>query len=364
MKTIQLFFKTLAVITVFIMVLSLFNCKKNNPGNNDNTTRTYRMGFQVSAPSLDFDTAIMALNLWVERADAAIISVEVPWDSIFAGRTSEQYINYHFKNLVDFYRAKQLKLWVFIDPQNGLDRRIDAIALVNRNKSIAQPEMQKIYQRFAFCMDSILKPHHLGLALETNLIRGAAPDSIYQGVKTAANNAYTEIRNYDKNVKVSISIQADFAWGRLNNSGYLGIEQDFTDFPFIEELGISSYPYFGFENPSEIPINYYSRLIENKLIPVFISEGGWSSVKVEKYESSGNTQKNYITRNSELLDHVRAIAWFQLTFTDINISLFPASTPENLKYFAYIGLVDKHLLPKPALAAWDNIFNRQLISAE
>ncbi|MBK7258755.1 MAG: hypothetical protein IPI01_13355 [Ignavibacteriae bacterium] len=39
------------------------------------------------------------------------------------------------------------------------------------------------------------------------------------------------------------------------------VATDFADFPFIDELGLSSYPYLsGFTAPEQIPPDYYSRL--------------------------------------------------------------------------------------------------------
>src|ERR1700730_16811603 len=171
-----------SIVITGIIFLILFACRK------DNTSipqRSYRMGFQNYAPRLDFNLYIQTLNLWVQRADAAMITTEVPWDSLFSGVTPENYVINNYKGLVDYYRSKNFKLWVYIDPENGLNRGSDAIALIALGKSIAQTNVQKIYRRFAVVMDSILRPEHLGLALETNLISGAAPDSIYQGIKQA-----------------------------------------------------------------------------------------------------------------------------------------------------------------------------------
>lgn len=192
-----------------LVCLLLTSCKKETT--NQPTTRTYRMGFQNSAPRVDFDLTIRSLQLWEQRADAAMITTEVPWDSLYAGTSPKNYVLNNFKGLVDYYRSKNFKLWVYIDPANGLNRGSDALALVARKKSIAQANVQQLYRRFAFVMDSILKPDHMGLALETNLIRGAAPDSVYKGVKKAANDAFTEIRAYDKHAKMSVSIQVDYA---------------------------------------------------------------------------------------------------------------------------------------------------------
>ncbi len=323
--------------------------------------RTYRMGFANSAPRFDdFNLVLQTLQIWTTRADAAIVNTEVPWDTLFSGTPAKDYVARHYAGLVDFYRSKNFKLWVYIDPQNGLDRTADALELVALGKSIADPDAQALYRKFVLAMDSVLKPEHLGLALETNLIRAAASSAIYQGVKKAANDAAAELAGRGTTAKLSVSVQVDVAWGNLGGGGYVGVAQDFADFPFIEELGLSSYPYFGISNPDQLPDNYYSRLVESKSLPVFVSEGGWSSGSVSlagtSFTSSPQLQAAYIKRQRALLDAAKAIAWFQLTFTDIDIASLTPPIPENLGYFIYLGLVDINLQPKPALSAWDEVF--------
>lgn len=323
-------------------------------------TRSYRMGFQNFAPKPDLNVILQYLAFWTQRADAAIISVQVPWAELYAGTSPKDYVNNNYLNLVNYYRSKNLKLWLYIDPVNGLDRTADASDLAALGKSISQPQVQQLYSRFVFAMDSILKPDHLGLALETNAIRGTASNAIYQGVKNAANNAASVISAFDKHVKLSVSIQADYAWGLLNAGPYQAIDKDFSDFPFIQELGISSYPYFVYDKPQDIPDNYYSRLVQGHNIPVFISEGWWSSQTVDKYTETPQKQQDYITRQDQLLGKVNAIGYFQLLFSDIGSSFFPPGTPDDINLFTHIGLVDTSLNAKPALKVWDGLFKRPL----
>jgi len=353
-----------AIIFITGLLVLLPGCRKES---SSPASRTYRMGFQDSAPRFDsLNLAIEVLNIWTPNSDAAIVSTEVPWDSLLNGQDPVPYVVNNYVGLVSYYRQQNLKLWVYIDPANGLNRASDADELVAAGKSIAQANIQKIYRRFAVVMDSLLKPDHLGLALETNLIRYESPDSIYQGVKTAANAAVADVRAVDPTVKLSVSVQADLAWGNITGTGtYVGVAQDFTDFPFIEELGISSYPYFNTALPGDLPADYYSRLVEGKSLPVFVSEGGWTSQTITGFSSniitsSPQIQQDYITRQSQLLDEAQAIAVFQLTFTDIDISSLPANTNPTIKYFAYLGLVDVNLVARPSWATWKGIFARPL----
>ncbi|MBX2897295.1 MAG: hypothetical protein KF763_17755 [Cyclobacteriaceae bacterium] len=351
----NLSYKPFAFVLFAIALLLSCNKEEQPP------TRTFRMGFQNSAPRFDnLDLFIQSLNLWTSRADVAMITTEVPWEQLLTGTSVNDFVVNNYKELVTYYKTKNFKLWIYIDPQNGLDRGADAVYLQQIDKSIADADIQLLYQKFTIAMDSILNPEHLGLALETNLIRDAAPASIYNGVKTAVNATAQAVRARNATVPLSVSVQVDHAWGKLVGGNYAGVAQDFDDFPFIQELGLSSYPYFGFNNPKDIPINYYSKLVEGKPIPVFITEGGWASESVttpdRSFVSSPELQKAYIEHHTHLLNEVKAAAVFQLVFTDIDLTAVPDDIPNNIGYFLSLGLVDVNLNIKPALSAWDEVF--------
>jgi hypothetical protein len=351
--------KTIILIAIFGLT---FACKKHDTTTSNATTRTYRMGFATSAPEPTITEIIQSLNTWTTHADAAIISTEPPWDSLLNGEDPATYVTNNYVYLTSVYRKANLKLWVYIDPENGLARQKDSDPLVALRKSIAQQNIQQVYARFVVVMDSILHPDHLGLALETNLIRIAAPDSIYQGVKNAANAAAAQVRAIDTKTPLSVSVQAEVAWGRLNattsgNATYVGIATVYTDFPFIQELGISSYPYLSFANPTDIPLNYYSQLTTGHTMPVFVSEGGWTSANINAYSIQGSPaqQQAYIRRQGQLLTQANAIGVFQLAFTDLSLSYWPATDSAELVPFAFLGMVDSNFIPKPSLTTWDSL---------
>jgi hypothetical protein len=90
-----------------------------------------------------------------------------------------------------------------------------------------------------------------------------------------------------------------------------------------------------------------------------VVEGGWPSASVRGvFSSSPDMQSRYIARQSELLDATKAVAVFQLSFTDLDLGSFPKPQPAILPLFATLGLVDSDLRPKPALAVWDKVYSR------
>ncbi len=320
--------------------------------------RTYVMGFSGFPPEPTLQSILETIELWSHRADAALIVTEVPWDSLLAGKNSESLIRNNQFGLANYYRAKGLRVIASVDPTNGLDRSSDSGPLKAAGHSLTEPAMQLLYRNYVVAMQAVVHPDYLGIASETNLIRLAAPDSLYQAVKQAANAGAADILLAEPGAKLFTTVQVEVAWGRFTSSPvYQGIAQDRADFPFISILGLSSYPYLGgFTDPDSIPLDYYDRLDDGAPIPMMVIEGGWSSVTVSPTVTSPAMQRRYIERHEAILDRVAAIGWFQITFTDIDlaaIGLPPSAAP-----FAYLGLVDVNLQAKPALSAWDATFRR------
>ena len=249
---------------------------------------------------------------------------------------------------------------MYLDPANGLDRGGESDPLVAAGRSITEPDIQQLYRAYAVALDTLLRPDVFGVVLETNLIRAAAPASLYEAIRQVANDAAGDIRAHDSSVKLSASVQVETAWGLLPPMGYQGVATDFADFPFIEVLGLSSYPYFAWAEPESLPLNYYARLIEGRSIPVGVTEGGWTSRSFSTVVGTLDKQRRYLVRQARLLDEVDAVAVFQLTFTDLDLTGLPPATANALVPFAHLGLVDSALAAKPALAVWDATYRRPL----
>lgn len=352
--------RTVGACAVVAAIISVLGCAGGDPiAPGAAAARTYRMGFSGIPPRPDIATAIAAIDLWSARADAAILSAELPWDSLLAGVPPESLIARDQLGLSNYYRFKGHEIWAYLDPGNGLNRAGEADALVAAGRSIVEPEIQALFRRYAVAFDSIVRPPHLGLALETNLIRGLAPPELYAAIRTAVNGAAADIRARNDTVKLGVSVQVEYAWGRFDGGGYRGVEEDFADFPFVQELGLSSYPYLGgFAVPEDLPADYYARIPAGRTLPLAVTEGGWSSATLDSIVSSPEEQRRYIARQAALLDSARVAAVFQLTFTDLDLTAIPVPPGSILPLFAALGLVDAELNPKPALGAWDSTFAR------
>jgi len=321
------------------------------------SVRTYRMGFSAIPPRLDFDLLVRSLDMWSTRADAAIMHVSVPWKGLIEGLSADSLLTLDGIGIAQYYISKQLGLTVMLDVTDGLNRAAEAPELVALGRSITEPAVQQLYRQYARAVASRLNPDHLGLAAETNLIRVAAPAPVYNAVVAMTNAAAADLRAEGMGASLYVSVQVETAWGRLQGTNqFLGVERDFQDFPFMQVLGLSSYPYLGgFTEPEQIPQDYFTRVRGSHNLEMLLVEGGWASQSAGGFTTSAGKQARYIRHLAKVADASGLIRWFQLSFTDLDASAFP-DAPPILTLFATLGLVTTELQPKPSLQVWDSLY--------
>ncbi len=321
--------------------------------------RTWMMGFAPIPPRLTTAAVLEGIDRWSQRAEIAAIHEELPWTDLLGGMTPDAILDRDKVQLVDYMRARGLKLFFMGDLTDGLSRGEEPPQLRALGRSIKEPAVQQLYRDYLLAVDRKLHPEFIGLTSETNLVRALAPPDVYDAVVTAANVAAADLRAAATPATLMVSVQVETAWGLLPaTGGYVGVETDFRDFPFAQMLGLSSYPYFAFAQPEDIPADYYSRLPNGRTLPMMVVEGGWSSAAAGSIQSTPERQARYITRHAQLLDSIDARGLIQLIFADLDLATFPLPYPPNLPLFIDIGVTDSDFNAKPALAAWDALHAR------
>jgi hypothetical protein len=349
-------------LALFVLALIAPGCSDDDdsPLQPSSPPRAFRMGFSPFPPRPELPLLVATMDRWASRADVGLILVDPPWTALLAGEDPDSLIRGNQLGIANYLRAKGLRIVVSLDPTNGLDRSAEAPALVAAGRSLAEPEVREVFRQYATAMDTIVRPDYMGLASETNLVRAAAPAATYDAVVQAADTAAASIRAVDSVVKLYATIQVEVAWGKPGGS-FVGIGQDRADFAFADAIGLSSFPFLGgFTDPDSIPLDYYAQLQSGVAapLPLLVIEGGWPSVPAGAASASTPAmQARYIDRHARIIDAAPVVAWFQITFTDLDEAAY-GFPPGSLTPFANLGLVDVNLSPKPALAAWDAVFAR------
>ena len=352
-------------LCVTIAVLgALASCGSSATGAEPTTgraTRSYRMGFSYLPPRFTIPDVLRTVDSVSHHADAMLMVLDVPWAALLADTSASVLINRDQLPLVRIIRAKGLPIAATLEPANGVDRTAESAVLVSLGRSITEPAVQRAYREYVVAFDSIVHPDWLNIAVETNLIRAAAKPAVYSALVTMSNAVAKQLRAAGSHTKLAVSVQVDVAWGRLtgNGSAFVGVQRDRQDFPFIDVLGLSSYPYLaGFTAPEQLPLDYYSRLTSGSAaIPMMVMEGGWSSGAVPGVTSSPDLQARYIRRQQQLADAAKLIGLFQITFTDLDLSTVTLPAGSILPLFTQLGMLDVNYRPKPALAVWDSVLS-------
>jgi hypothetical protein len=343
-------------LLVFAMILGCASSHAEAPSAPG--SRTFRMGFSPIPPRLSTAEVLRTADEMSRHADAALMVLDIPWAALLADTSATLLVRKDQLQLARLLTQRGVPLVVQLEPANGLDRSAEAAALVALGRSITEPAVQRVYREYVAAFDSIVRPDYLVIAVETNLIRAASKPSVYAALVAMSNAAAAERRAAGSTTKLMVSVQVDVAWGRLpgGDGSFVGIARDRTDFPFVDVLGLSSYPYLaGFRTPEEIPLDYYSRITADAPLPMLVTEGGWSSGSVPNVTSSPDLQARYIRRQMQLADAAKLIGVFQITFTDLDVSTFNLPPGSILPLFAQLGLVNASYRPKPALAVWDSV---------
>jgi hypothetical protein len=354
----RMVFRRVATLSLILVATTCANA--TTPAASD---RVYRLGFSAIPPRLTIESVLATIEAWRPHADVALITKEVPWKALLADTAAPLLVRRDLKELSDLYKSRDLPVIVQLDATDGLSRDREAPELVALGRSIAEPGVQAKYREYLAAIDTILRPDYLALAMETNLVRAIAPASTYAALRAMVNAGAAELVARASSSKRFVSVQVETAWGRLPAVGhYVGIDVDRADFPFMQAIGLSSYPFLGgFAEPEDVPIDYYARITQSgAVLPMLVVEGGWSSASVPGVTSSPDKQTRWIRRQMELADRAALVAVTQITFTDLDLTSFPVPPGSILPLFAHLGLVDTNLQPKPALAAWDNALARPL----
>jgi hypothetical protein len=321
-------------------------------------SRTFRMGFSPIPPRLSTAEVLRTADEMSRHADAALMVLDIPWAALLADTSAALLVRRDQLPLARLLTQRGVPLVATLEPANGLDRGAEAAVLVAMGRSITEPAVQRAYRDYVAAFDSIARPDYLVIAVETNLIRAASKPSVYAALVAMSNAVAAERRASGSRTKLMVSVQVDVAWGRLagTSGSFVGIARDRADFPFIDALGLSSYPYLaGFTSPESIPLDYYSRLAADAPLPMIVTEGGWTSRSVGGVTSSPELQARYIRRQMQLADSAGLVGVFQITYTDLDVSTFNLPPGSILPLFAQLGLVDASYRAKPALAVWDSV---------
>lgn len=115
----------------------------------------------------------------------------------------------------------------------------------------------------------------------------------------------------------------------------------------VDGIGFTSYPFFEYETPADIPAGYYTEIAQHTTKPVLFSELGWIANPAAPYTGSAAEQAAFVDRFFALIGGLDVPYAVYLHDNDLPITVLPASSA-----FYQVGLRDESGVARPADAAW------------
>lgn len=331
-------------------------------------TRTYAMGWWLLTPVPTVAALLEMMPKLAAVSEYAVIQREAPWTRILAGDHMDAIIDEEYQGLVDLLRGSGLKLVILVDPLDGLDRKKEGPELVAAGRSIMEPQIRAMHEQWVRTLVARLHPEYIGLASEINTLGARGDRAKYDVLRDMANTLAPQLRQLSPASKVFVSFQVDDAW-ELPPFPPTGVDQFAMARDFdIDVMGVSSYPGVSFDDPADIPVDYYRRLAVASGKPLIQVEGGWSSADTAVFgPSTPALEAAYFRRLFELLGGVNAELVALLTLADLDLAsplwTVPPDRLDALRNFASMGIVDSHLQPKLAYGEWKSVHDRPLAPA-
>ncbi len=324
-------------------------------------------GFYPSPPEVSLDSVFQLYKDMGAHGDFVLIQQNTAWEDFVNGADGKSQTRTDIINQTILASQNDLETIFVIDALNGLNRREFSGLPTGWDANFANPNVRTAYKNFALWVVRTFHPHYLGLASEINTYMDAHPEDA-QNFISLYNEMYTLIKAEAPGTQIFVSFQ----WDDLNNmfpqpeeGNRQPLQPNWEQIkafePNLDIWVISTYPYFIFNNETQIPADYYTPLLTRTDKPVAIAEGGFSSQAIGEIQVASTDQVAYLNAIHTQLGP-RLAFWVNTLLDDLNIDSYAEQMKkdgrdlqdaQSLGAFAYIGLRNSDGSPKPALDVWD-----------
>jgi hypothetical protein len=314
-KLVQFFI--ILIIGTFLMVNGCVNNKKEFEVKG---TRSFFLGITPTPKSVPETTFNDLINAFKEASEIAEIAMV--WTNTNIGQTKKLKEN----NLITALRNYGLKPVITLNfttikkiPGKGLQQVIDAPEGIN--PSLSDLNFRNAWLIEAKNLAKEFKPEYFSLGNEINDYFFVHPEEL-KDFLTLFDEAKTQIKKVSPNTKVFIV----FSFNHLIDNNQWELLEKFDD--RVDLIGLTTYPWKHFNDPEDIPENYYSKLKNFTSKPIAFTEIGWISAK-EK-QSSEEEQARFLKRFLKLTKNLKIemINWLFLHETKLSGISALISEPE------------------------------------
>lgn len=193
------------------------------------------------------------------------------------------------------------------------------------------------------------QPAFLFLGNETNFYYRDYDASQWQSWVSELADCYDAIKSVSPDTLVFTGFQYELlVGGGVNNGWNTPAQWEVLDTvaPHVDAIGFTTYPYFDYDAPAEIPDDYYTQITDHYDGPVVFTEVGWPAVAEGPYPGSEADQAAFVDRFFELTDSLDVVYTIWPFLHDVD----PAAVS-----FASIGLRTNDGTSRPAEQSWKDV---------
>ena len=189
---------------------------------------------------------------------------------------------------------------------------------------------KQMYKSQAAWFAETYQPPYLAFGIEINILNEHSPAD-FNDYAAFFPEVYDTVKLHSPETKVFTIFQLEKMKG-LNGGLFGGVNDTsnttwtlLSQFPDADLFGFTTYPCLVFQDPSEIPADYYTRLRSHTSKPTAITEMGWHTQDSPAgWESSEAEQAAFVTRFFEISDvpELEFVIWSFLYDPETTASVF------------------------------------------
>ena len=364
------------VLQLFLLLLIVISCKKENPTNPPQTeNRNFYMGFTP----FPYDINAVAQNYVYDKlaTDADIIAHHfddgVPWVEALADT------DFHPNIMADWqYRLSRTpathKKYVAVTPIN-IDRNALAPYKAEEGNlplpapwdtiSFNHPFVKEAFLNYCNRVVGFFNPDYFVIGIEVNLLMKLRPD-LWDSFLELHKYVYQQLKNTYPNVPIFVSFTGMDFIPEYSDADQVKQQQALNDMmPYTDIFGISVYPYISSLLTDPIPSNLFDRIFSYSSKPIAICETGYEadtisinggSVIIEGTPELQNSYISYLLNKAQEYD-----AEFVINFVlrDYDALWVAIGSPDDIRIlWRDTGLYDENGNARIAHQTWMEWLNK------
>jgi hypothetical protein len=320
--------------------------------------RDFMLGFSSLPRELNAEAYGEAIDFAGQHGEVVLVQRMVPWEDFLPGAQVSEETARNTAREREAIDSAGLKLFFAIDPTDGASarERLGGLPAEMAGANFADPAVRSAMLAYSEYIARNYQPEYMAIGVEMNLYH-ARNEEDFANFQTLYDEAYAIVKQHSPETQVTVTLQYEDLLGELpredqhHDNSYLIRTFD------LDFVAISTYPSLVWDDPANIPDDYYSDLqayADDK--PIAISAMGYASgAQGNAAAGSENAQAGYLAR---MLEEVESLEMPFAVWYAIWDPAYAADTA--FAVFQSIGLLRTDKTEKFAWQVWQEAARRPL----